>query len=702
MTSDTRAEKIRRRVADDQLALAGRKGVDAVVDAQSMRASEGLSQQLRMGRRCRDRLANLEFQVDDRELLAGRIKPVVRSEQDLQAARAYLSTIPGPTGQTGHCELATDRIFELGLDGLVADIATRQAQSGGETAEAYQSFSDALEGMSAMIENAARPIEAAMANADHQRRAELREMLDSCRRIAHQPPKTFVDALHLVWFIQIGVMVGDNVGLVCSGHLDRRLGDFYQVDLAAGVLTRERALELIEGIYFLTNDFWGGGVAFAVMVGGRDADGNDVTNELSYLCLEAIRRTNLVYPTVGVCWHEGTPEALTDLTTEIIAAGHSTPAFFNDAVIQKGLLHYGVPAAEACDYLNSTCVEISTCGSSNIWVASPYFSLCGILMDHIADTVANGSQPETYAQFISDYFATLGQKIADGIKVENESRERRRLYGRKPLQSVFTADCLERGRDIDDGGARYNWVECSFVGLANLVDSLKVIKEEVFESGEFTLASLNKVLDSDFADQEPIRQKFLNLHAKYGVNDSGVDSQIKQIMACITEECAKHKMRPDNAHFIPGTFCWIMHQRLGATCCATPDGRKAGFPFADGAGPAQGREKLGPTAAIQSVTSWDHTPMIGGSAFNMKFTRDLFRTPDGVTRLKQLILTFLRQGGFETQINVMDNAILHKALEDPDAYRDLVVRIGGYTDYFTRLSPEMQQEVLLRTEYASL
>jgi formate C-acetyltransferase len=693
---------IRQRVADSQAALSNRKGVDAVVDAQSMRDSESLSQQLRMGRRCRDRLANLEFQIDELELLAGRIKPVERSEQELQEAQDFLGTIPGPAGQTGHCELATDRIFGLGIDGLVADIAKRKEQSSGETAETYQSFSDALQGMSTMIENAALPVEAAMAGADPERCAELEAIIDSCQRIAHQPPITFRDALHLVWFVQLGVMVGDNVALICSGHIDRRLIHYYEADLKAGRITRERALELIEGIYFLTNDFWGGGVAFAVMVGGRDADGQDVTNELSYLCLEAIRRTNLVYPTVGVCWHEGTPEALTDLTVKLIAAGHPTPAFFNDAVIQKGLRHYGVPASEACDYLNSTCVEISTCGSSNIWVASPYFSLCGILMDHIAELAQNGVQPETYEQFLESYFAALGKKIAAGAANQNDCRDRRRIYGRKPLQSAFTADCLERGRDIDDGGARYNWVECSFVGLANLVDSLKVIREEVFESGDFTLAALKATLDNDFSGQESLRQKFLNLHAKYGVNDAEVDAEIKRVMACITKECAKHKMRPGDTYFIPGTFCWIMHQRLGAQCCATPDGRKAGFPFADGAGPAQGREKLGPTAAIQSVTSWDHTPMIGGSAFNMKFTKDLFVSPDGVKRLKQLILTFLRQGGFETQINVMDNATLRKALENPDAYRDLVVRIGGYTDYFTRLSPEMQQEVLLRTEYENL
>ncbi len=704
MNTDFRSQTIRSRVAADQAAQQGPKGYDPVIDARSRRASASLSPQLQAGRLCRDRLATLAFEIDVYELLAGRIKSVARTDEELQEARLYLSTLPGPYGQTGHCELATDEILALGIAGLMAKIAKRQVQCVGETADVYQSFVDALQGMSAMIENAASAVEAALGvpGTGDERRAELQDILDACRRIAHEPPKTFRDGIQLIWFMQIGVMVGDSVGLVCSGHLDRRLYDVYKADLATGALSREQALELIEGLYFLTNDFWSSGLAFAVMVGGRDARGCDVTNDLSMLCLEAIRRTNLVYPTVGICWHEGTPDALTDLAVALIAAGYTTPAFFNDTVIQNGLAHYGVPTAERGDYLNSTCVEISTCGSSNIWVASPYFSLCGILMEHLASLVQDGTEPATYDDFVTGYFDRLGGKIANAVQDMNHCRERRRLYGRKPLQSVFTMDCIERGRDIDDGGARYNWVECSFVGLANFVDSLKVIREEVFTSSAFTFAQLKNLLDSDFAGQEVLRQKFLNLHPKYGLNDQSVDGEIHRLMGYITTECAKHKMAPDDAHFIPGTFCWIMHQRLGAECGATPDGRKAGFAFADGTGPAQGREKLGPTAAIQSVTSWDHTPMIGGSAFNMKFMRSLFDSAQGVQKLKQLILTFLRQGGFETQINVVDNAILKKAQANPEAYSDLVVRIGGYTDYFTRLSPGMQQEVLQRTEYGAL
>lgn len=208
----------------------------------------------------------------------------------------------------------TADLFALGIDGLLAKIANRrESAETTDQAEAYESFIDALRGLSAMIEHAALPAEAALKTAGPERHVELDAIIASCRRIAHQPPETFLDALHLVWFVPLAIQVGDSVGLVCSGHIDRRLIAYYTADLAAGRISRKRALELIEGLYFLTNDFCPGGFAFSVMVGGRDATGRDVTNDLSYLCLEAIRRTNLVYPTVGVCWHEGTPAGLTDL-----------------------------------------------------------------------------------------------------------------------------------------------------------------------------------------------------------------------------------------------------------------------------------------------------------------------------------------------------------------------------------------------------
>jgi len=289
--------------------------------------------------------------------------------------------------------------------------------------------------------------------------------------------------------------------------------------------------------------------------------------------------------------------------------------------------------------------------------------------------------------------------VTDGVILQNSRRELRRQNGGKPLQSVFTNDCVARGLDIDEGGARYNWVECSFVGLANLADSLAVVRAEVFDRKTIDFRTLKQTLDGDFRDAEPLRQHFLKGHPKYGNADPGVDALVAAVVERVKQECARHRMAPDAAHFIPGAFCWVMHERLGRVCGATPDGRKAGFPFADGGGPAQGRETSGPTSAILSTTSWDHAPLIGGVAYNMKFNSSLFDSPESVKRLEDLLVTYLRRGGFEVQVNVVNPETLRQARANPEQHRDLVVRIGGYTDYFVNLSPGMQDEVMMRTEF---
>jgi formate C-acetyltransferase len=712
-----RIPRLRRRVLERKDAAAlGRWSWSAVVTAESLRASEGVaSGQVRRGLVARDRLRAVRLEVDDLELLAGRLAAGGPAETAAEVRRAeeYLAVWPEPPGQRGHCELDLGGVLGGGIDAVAADIRGRLAAGGGdgERAEAYESFLLALEGLSDMISHAAEVATAATAGAGSPaRRAELAAMAESCRRVAHSAPATFRDAIQLLWLVDLAVMHADRVWLVGPGHIDRTLWPFYQADLAAGRVTPAEALELIECLYLLMNDYIPDGLAIPVMVGGRDAAGRDVTNELSYLCLEAIRRTGLIYPTVGVCWHEGTPGELVHLAVELVAAGYKTPAFFGDQTIQRGLRALGVPAEEACNYVNSTCVEITPVGASNVWVASPYYNTCGLLLAEIAAaaTAARAAQPGaapgagtegTFEEFVESYRRRLAEAVAAGVAAENDARRQRRRSGGKPLQSVFTRDCIARGRDIDDGGAVYNWVECSFVGLANLADSLHAVREEVFRQRRTTLAELKAALDADFRGQEALRLRLLNGYAKYGQGCAEVDELVGQAVRFVAATCGQFRMEPDGSPYVPGAFAWVMHEQLGRQTGATPDGRKAGFPFADGCGPAQGREAKGPTAAILSATSWDHSSMIGGLAYNMKFGASLMRSPHAAERLGELVLTFLRGGGFETQINVVDAQTLRKARGSPEQYRDLVVRIGGYCDYFTRLSPQMQEEVILRTEF---
>ena len=701
LDATTRIDLLRRRLLERKDPEAVRRLLrNPVVSARSLRASEGTrSWQLRRGMLTRDRLSSVVFAVDDLELLAGRLDLAHREggPPEIEEAERYLERYPLPPGQTGHCELHLDPVMERGIDGLSGEIRSRMKKASGEEADAYQSFLYALEGLSRMIENAAEAAETAIPEAPPGRRAELEAIAASCRRVAHAPPESFRDAIQLLWLVIFGVMHGECVGLVVPGHLDRTLRPFFDRDREDGTITEEEALLLIESLYLLINEYVADGLAMSVMVGGRDADGNDLTHRLSYLCLEALRRTALIYPTVGICWHEGTPSELIELAVELIASGNANPAFFGDETIQRGLRRLGVPGEESCRYVNSTCVEITPSGSSNVWVASPYYNTCQLLLDEIA--AGAQAPPADFGEFLARYRRRLADAVEEGVRLQNEMRRQRRRYGRKPLQSVFTRDCIERGRDIDDGGARYNWVECSFVGLANLADALYVIDQEIFRQGRLTFAGLKEILDSDFAGREEVRLRFLNAYPKYGQDRPEIDRLMKDMVEFTAELCARFRMEPDGSPYVPGAFVWVMHERLGRETGATPDGRCAGFPFADGCGPAQGRESEGPTAAILSTTSWDHSPMIGGLAYNMKFNADLFRTADGRGRLRDLVRTFLRRGGFETQINVIDRETLEKARTHPEEYRDLVVRIGGYCDYFTRLSPQMQDEVILRTQF---
>ncbi len=710
-----RTEAIRQRILNAKALRGGAGSMPdeqrVLADAAALRASEGKPWPLRCGLRTHRRLTSLALAMDDHDLLAGRpagnpdwlpVKAGGRiPDRDYDAAWNYLATF-GPTpGQTGHCEPDLSVILAAGLDGLRQRIRDRRLTAPGAQAKTLDGFLEALDGFSALILNAAAGIDTAAAiAATPERRRELTVLAAACRQIAHGPPRTFYEAIQLLWFVLLGVSYGDQVWLVVPGRMDRSLAPFYERDLAAGVLTEDRALELVEALYFLINDYVSDGLAMSVMVGGRDADGRDTTNALSYICLEALRRTRLVYPTVGICWHAGTPEALTDLAVDLISQGYATPAFFGDETIKQGLRSYGVPAADSGHYINSTCVEITPSGGSNIWVASPYFSTCRLLLDELADQARRGAAAATtFEAFLDAYLKRLGGEISVQVADVNRDRELRQQHGGKPLQSIFTRDCIERARDIDDGGARYNWAECSFVGLANLADSLHVIREEVYTRRTQTLAGLHAVLAADFAGHEAERLRFANAYPKYGNGCEAVDALVGEVVRAIRDECGRHRIQPDGSPFVPGAFCWIMHERLGAECGATPDGRRAGLPFADGGGPAQGRERQGPTAAILSTTSWDHAPMIGGVAFNIKFSRSLFQNPEAVKRLRDLVVTYLRRGGFEVQVNIVDHDTLRQAKAHPDQYRDLVVRIGGYTDYFTRLSPAMQDEVMRRTEF---
>jgi len=655
-------------------------------------------------RRCAERLKKMPLDLEPGERIVG--KPLLRhptpAEQAMQQqAQEALATMPQfPGGDTGHFHPDYEKLFRVGLGGILEEIASRSQLPGltEEQRNFYAACRLALEGFSTFINRVAASSEE-MAKVEPSEARRWTELADMCRRLACHPPATFHEALQLMFMTEIALWFGEDHYLASPGRMDQTLWRFYAADRDAGRITPREAFELICCLYIQMNRILWPGSAVAVMVGGRDKRGENVTNDLTYLCLAAREATRLVYPSVGLAWHEGTPGELTDFAVRMLATGIADPAFFNDELISQGLRDHGVTWEDSFNYMNSTCVEIKVCGASNIWVTAPYFNLAQGLLE-VLQQIANNELPEppSFAALQEQVRAHLRKTIADAARHLDQVWKDRQTRGCFPLASCVIADCLERGADFDRGGARYNWVENSFVGLANLVDSLIVIKHLVYETREMTLAELHSILQSNFQGKEELRQRILHSLPKYGNDEDEPDELAKTWAEFLIAATEAHTVGLHR--YVPGFFCWVMHERMGSVTGATPDGRLAGLPLADGAGAAQGRERNGPTASILSTTKWSHRKVLGGLVHNAKFTKSLLKSDKARRSLRNLIETYMRRGGFEIQVNVVGKDVLLDAQLHPDQYPDLLVRVAGYSDYFVHLNKNMQDEIIARTEHA--
>ena len=645
-------------------------------------------------------LAHMTPVIHARELIVGCPSPrALTAEEQADWDRleaAWRAVAPPMGGQASHMAIDYEKLLRKGLSGIRAEAeACKNAldladPENLEKDDFYAGCLAALDGLSAYARHYSEAAAAlAEAETDPARRAELSEIARVTAKVPERPAQTFREALQSVHFVTMSL-----VGLYQLGRPDRYLLPYYRRDLEAGRLTREDALELITCQGILFNDVIARGLAVGLMVGGTDAEGRDVTNELTYLFIESIAGVRMIYPGVGLCRTKDTPADLLLNACRMLSKGYSHPAIFNDTVIRRGLEALGVPPEHSCEYIHSTCVEITPCRRSAVWVASPYHNLTQYLLDVLAREDIEAAAPD-YDSLTALYRAELARHVREECIRQNRLQLARRLHGGDPLVSCFVDDCLARGRDVDAGGAVYNWIMPSFVGMANLADSLITLKKLVYETLEYTIPQLYAILKADFAGNEPLRQRILKKLPKYGNDDPEADAVACEIPGWITAEVKKYATWRGSV-FVPSLFCWVMHERFGRETMASPDGRPAGFPMGDGSGPAQGRERSGSTASVISSTKWAHWPFIGGIAVNLRFAA---MSEENLPKLAALLETYLDRGGFEVQVNTVDRAALADAQAHPERHADLVVRICGYSDYFTRIGKNMQDEVILRTAH---
>lgn len=641
---------------------------------------------------------NLAPSITENELIVGKYITPLTDEEKLDWEKNYLElaaeNFPGQ-GQDSHMAIDYELVLKCGLYGIIEKI-DGYIKSRPEKADFYNSCRQCLLGVIRHSENYAdAALELAKKEKNEKRKNELIKISEVCRNVPAYPAKSFYEAVQAVHFITYCITYYPqrrNPTLFQLGHPDRYLLPYYLSDIEKGIITKEYAQLLLDCLGIQMNVRTPRGLSVGYMVGGRECDGSVVQNELTHMCMQVVDDIHLIYPAVGLCYTSEMDDEYLENACRILLKGRSHPAIFNDDVISKGLRHYGVPQDEAHSYIHSTCVEITPVASSNVWVACPYTNMAQLLLD-IMDR-----EYVSFDELFSAFFAKLDAAIKANFEKCNELRFIRSQRGINPLLSCLVNDCLERGEDIENGGARYNWIMPSFVGIANVVDSLYAIRELVFEKGELTIGEFSRILDKNFEGHEELHQYIQNKIPKYGNDIDDVDRLFGIITEHIICECENYTAILPNGKLIPSAFCWINHERMGTATGATPDGRCASFPLGDGSGPCQGREMNGPTASVLSSTKWEHYKMIGGIAVNMKFSK-AFLGEKSNSIMTSIIKTFMSRGGFEMQINVTDKETLEKALKNPDAYKDLVVRIGGYSDYFTKLSPEMQQEVIKRTEH---
>jgi len=563
--------------------------------------------------------------------------------------------------------------------------------------------------------------ELAQAEKDPQRREELLKIADVCRHIPANAPRDFWEALQYYWFVHLGVTIELNTWDAFNpGRLDQHLYPFYTRGIANGELTPALAEELLQCFWIKFNNQpappkvgvtaaeSGTYTDFALInVGGVKEDGSDAVNEMTYLILDVIENMRLLQPSSCIQVSKKNPDRFIKRAARIIRTGFGQPSVFNTAVIIQELIRQGKSVSDARNGGASGCVEVGAFGKEN-YNLTGYLSLVKVF----ELTLNNGIDPLTgrkvgletgnpirFNSFEELFHAFKKQlhHIAD-IKIRgNQVIER--IYARYmpcPFLSLLIDDCIATGKDYHDGGARYNTSYIQGVGLGTLTDAMTAIKYHVFDKKTMTMEKMLTALKSNFEGLERERQLLVNKTPKYGNDDDYADSILVAIFNAYFDVIDGRKNTKGGSYRI-NLLPTTSHIYFGSKTGATPDGRKAHFPLSEGVSPVQGADRKGPTAVIRSVAKMDHV-RTGGTLLNQKFTPHLLKDEQGLTYLTHLIRTYFTMDGHHIQFNVVDKDTLLAAQENPEQYRDLIVRVAGYSDYFCDLSDTLQNEIITRTE----
>ncbi|MBE7047088.1 MAG: hypothetical protein E7396_06695 [Ruminococcaceae bacterium] len=598
--------------------------------------------------------------------------------------------MPIKRGRGDHLAMDYQLLLDKGVDGIIKILDEKICSldlDDGTQIEKYEFYLCArteLEGLTAL---SIKYRDEALRLADvseGKKREEYLKLYEVLSQVPLKPARTFREALQ-----SIHMFTWSLFGIYSFGKPDVYLLPYYRKDIENGIMTKEFAQELIDSFVLQSVPNMSSWAAEGMMLGGRDKDGNKVENELTWHFLNAISHTHLPDPNIGFCVTKDTGRELVKFAVSLIKAGHTQPSIWNSDAVTESMLNNGYDKEAANMFTLSTCVEITPIGSSAVSVTSPYINLLKVFLDSFDKCHDNCSFEDIFSLF-RDEFNLCAKKY---MLQENLWQLERKRNSTDPVRtSLLIHDCIENAMSHDSGGARYNTLMPDILGMQNVTESLNCIYRLIFEQKKISLSKYKKALQSNFqGEYQSLRTYIINRMPHFGTSDK-VSDDIQKMVSDMVLDTYKDLRTVRGAKVIPGAFSYRDHELHGKSTPASPDGRLSGAPLNDGSCPVQGYDDKGPTMSLMSTASWEPSRFLGGTSVNVQLNENVAEE-----KILSLIEGYLKTKGAQLQFNIVNAETLKDAKMNPHLHRDLLVRIGGYSDFFVKLPERLQDEVISRT-----
>ena len=555
----------------------------------------------------------------------------------------------------------------------------------------------------------------------------LKEVGKICMNLSKRPPETFHEAVQSLWFLFVILHMESNASSFSPGRMDQYLYPYYQRDIEKGSLTKQEALEILECLWLKFNQvvylrnqnsakyFAGFPIGFNIAIGGVDENGQDTYNELSLLCLKAQEHLGLPQPNLSVRLNKNSSHELMQAAIKVVSLGSGMPQFFNDeAIIQPMIEDLGIEEKDARNYAIVGCVELTTHGNNLGWSDAAMFNLnkvleltlnhgkCLLTKQQIGLDLGSLETYQTYQDLENAFQKQIDYFIDKMMAAEKIVEKAHQDYLPTAFLSTVIDDCLEKGLDVTKGGAKYNLSGIQMIQVANLADSLAAIKQLVYDDKMISQHDLLNALQEDFKGYEIMQTMLLNKVPKYGNDVKWVDELGNQ-WACYFREKMKRYTNYRGGPYHTGMYTVSAHVPMGENVGASPDGRNALKPLADGGmSPVYGRDLQGPTAVLKSVSKLNNSCTTNGGLLNMKFLPEFFKTETGCLKFENFLRAFVDLKVPHIQFNVVRKEDLLDAKVHPENHQSLTIRVAGYTAYFVELAGKLQDEIIERTTYENI